>query len=185
MRKYGETGLRLYKLSRGIDNRPVQSVGETKSVSSERTLSRDLADYPSLETQLWKSCEAVSSDLKNKELAGCTITLKLKTSMHRIVTRSRTLDGPTQLADTIFEVGQSLLTPLIDNTPYRLIGIGVSHFRPLKEADQPDLIEPKRTKRANAEKAMDLLKGKFGTAAISKGRSLQSAISTDKESSKK
>ena len=66
----------------------------------------------------------------------------------------------------------------MDGTPYRLIGIGVSHFRPLEEADQPDLVEPKRVKKAKAERAMDALKGKFGKAAISKGRSFKGAKSS-------
>ncbi|SDE33862.1 DNA polymerase IV [Kordiimonas lacus] len=171
IRRYGETGQRLYRLSRGIDTRRVSPESETKSVSSERTLDKDLADYDALEEKLWGLCENVSADLKRKELAGVTITLKLKTSMHRIITRSRTISGATQLAGTIFEIGQQLLRPLADGSPYRLIGIGVSHFRPLTEADQPDLIEPARTKRQTAEKAMDALRGKFGTAAIVKGRS--------------
>ncbi|NVJ98421.1 MAG: DNA polymerase IV [Alphaproteobacteria bacterium] len=185
IRRYGETGQRLYRLSRGIDTRRVSTSSETKSVSSERTLDKDLADYASLEERLWGLCEAVSFDLKRKELAGITITLKLKTSMHRIITRSRTVDGATQLAGTLFEVGQQLLKPLCDGTPYRLIGIGVSHFRPLTEADQPDLIEPQRTKRQAAEKAMDALRGKFGTAAIVKGRSGISAKASQPASDKK
>lgn len=175
-RRYGEIGLRLFRLSRGIDTRQVKPNNITKSVSSERTLHHDLADYGTLENKLWDLSENVSDDLKRKQLAGITITLKLKTSMHRIITRSRTLDTPTQLAVTIFEVGQALLKPVIDGTPYRLIGIGVSQFRPITEADQPDLIEPKRTRTANAEKAMDNLKGRFGKATIQKGRSLEHAL---------
>ena len=170
MRRYGETGLRLYRLARGIDKRKVDPKSDTKSVSAERTLERDLADFPPLEAKLWTLCETVASDLKRKGLAGLTVTLKLKTSMHRTITRSRTLDAPTQLAETLFENGASLLKPLADGTPYRLIGVGVSHFRPLAEADQPDLIEPGRTKRAKAERAMDSLKGKFGIKTIGKGR---------------
>ena len=179
MKRYGEIGQRLYRLSRGIDSRKVSTSSGAKSVSGERTLSKDLSDYASLENHLWKISETVSGDLKRKDLAGSTITLKLKTQNHKIVTRSRTLDAPTQLAGIIFEVGQSLLKPLINGTPYRLIGIGVSHFRPLKEADQPDLVEPIRTKRANAERAMDALKEKFGKTTIGKGRSFDSAKAAD------
>lgn len=175
IRRYGEIGQRLYRLSRGIDTRQVNSRSKAKSVSSERTLAKDLADYASLEDKLWSLSESVAKDLKRKELAGLTITLKLKTSMHRIITRSRTLDAPTQLAGNLFEVGCDLLRPLIDGTPYRLIGIGVSHFRPLTEADQPDLIEPRRTKRAKAEKAMDALKSRFGGDSIRKGRGLKAS----------
>ncbi len=178
IRRYGETGQRLYRLSRGIDKRTVTPGSGAKSVSSERTLAKDLADYAALETLLWGLCETVSADLKRKELAGSTITVKLKTSMHRIITRSRTVDTPTQLAENMFEVGKALLEPLTDGTPYRLIGIGMSQFRPLHEADQPDLLEPKRAKKANAERAMDALKCKFGKTAISKGRNFKSAESS-------
>lgn len=175
VRRYGETGLRLYRLARGIDSRKVSPEQTVKSVSSERTLDRDLVTYDELEAKLWRLSENVSTDLKGKSLAGLTVTLKLKTSMHRTITRSRTLDAPTQLAGPIFEVGQQLLRPLADGTPYRLIGIGMSHFRPLTEADQPDLIEPTRTKRNKAEQAMDSLKGRFGNSAIMKGRSIEGA----------
>ncbi len=173
IRRYGDIGQRLYRLSRGMDTRTVKQSEGAKSVSSERTLAKDLADYGPLEDKLWSISETVAGDLKRKKLAGLTITLKLKTSMHRIVTRSRTLDAPTQLAGTLFEVGSDLLKPLIDGTPYRLIGIGVGHFRPLSEADQPDLIEPARTKRADVEKAMDSLKSRFGGSTVQKGRTLK------------
>ncbi len=172
MRKYGETGQRLYRLSRGIDTRSVTTSSKAKSVSSERTLARDLADFTALENKLWSISDTVAADLKRKQLAGLTVTLKLKTSMHRIITRSRTLDAPTQLAEIIFETSRDMLRPLSDGTPYRLIGVGLSHFRPLVEADQPDLVEPKRTKRANVERAMDRLKDRFGKTTIKKGRSL-------------
>ncbi|WP_420429056.1 DNA polymerase IV [Kordiimonas sp.] len=185
MRRYGETGLKLYRLARGVDPRKVNISQPVKSVSSERTLDRDLVTFESLEEKLWRLSDNVSTDLKRKELAGLTITLKLKTSMHRIITRSRTLDAPTQLATNIFEVGQQLLKPLADGTPYRLIGIGVSHFRPLTEADQPDLIEPARTKKRVAEKAMDALKGRFGSSAIMKGRSIDAAKTAPNDTNKR
>ncbi len=175
IRRYGEIGQRLFRLSRGIDTRHVSPNSKAKSVSSERTLNKDLADLPSLEDRLWSLSETVAADLKRKEMAGLTVTLKLKTSMHRIITRSRTLDSPTQLAETLFEVGSDLLKPLVDGTPYRLIGIGVSHFRPVTEADQPDLVEPTRTKRAQVERAMDSLRGRFGGSTIKKGRSMRPA----------
>lgn len=173
MRRYGEIGQRLFRLSRGIDTRSVTTSSKAKSVSSERTLARDLADFKALEDKLWTISETVAGDLKRKHLAGLTVTLKLKTSMHRIITRSRTLDAPTQLAEIIFETSRDMLEPLTDGTPYRLIGVGLSHFRPLTEADQPDLVEPKRTKRANVERAMDSLKSRFGKSTIKKGRSMK------------
>lgn len=184
IRRYGETGQRLFRLARGIDTRSVNTSAGAKSVSSERTLAKDLADYMALEDKLWSISETVADDLKRKSLAGVTITLKLKTSMHRTITRSRTLDAPTQLANTIFEVGCDMLRPLADGSPYRLIGIGVSQFRSLDEADQPDLVEPRRNKRASAEKAMDKLKSRYGQAAIKKGRQFKDSPDTSKKAEK-
>ncbi|MFC3050723.1 DNA polymerase IV [Kordiimonas pumila] len=185
IRRYGETGQRLYKLSRGIDTRKVTAERDTKSISSERTLEKDLASYDELEMKLWRCCEQVAADLKHKNLAGITIHLKLKTSMHRVISRSRTLQEPTQLTMTLFETGKSLLVPLVDGTPYRLIGIGVSQFRDLWLADQPDLLETGRTKKANAERTIDTLKAKFGVTAITTGRSFSPEKSASKQTPKK
>ncbi|WCL55696.1 DNA polymerase IV [Gimibacter soli] len=185
VRRYGDMGSRLYHLARGEDRRRVSADQPVKSVSSEITLDRDLADFEALEDHLWRQAERTSEGLKKKNLAALTITLKLKTSMHRTVTRSRTLDAPTQLAETLFEVGRDMLKPLADGTPYRLIGIGGSQFRPPVEADQPDLIDPGRTKRATTERALDALRAKFGRDAIGKGRTLpakNAANNPDKKS---
>ena len=172
MRRYGVMGRRLYRLSRGQDSRDVGDGPGRRSVSSERTLAHDVADYDELERLLWPQCERVSAALKRRGLAGWTVTLKLKTARHRIRTRSHRLDQPSQLADVLFEVGRSLLAPETDGERYRLIGIGVADLCDAALADQPDLIEPARTRRARAERAMDTLRDRYGRDSIVKGRSL-------------
>ena len=59
MRRYGEEGRRLARLARGIDARKVSADRETKSVSSETTFERDIADFRSLERILWSQAEEV------------------------------------------------------------------------------------------------------------------------------
>ena len=66
MRRYGDEGRRLSRLSRGIDAREVSAERETKSVSSETTFNSDIADFRSLERILWSQTEEVSSRLKSK-----------------------------------------------------------------------------------------------------------------------
>ncbi|WND02471.1 DNA polymerase IV [Temperatibacter marinus] len=171
--KFGETGLRLYRLSRGIDNRIVKKERKTKSVSGETTFRKDIWEYTELETLLWKQCERVSKDLKKKNLAATTVTLKLKTSHHKTLSRSHTLDGATQMATILFEKSRHMLKPLCDGTYYRLIGVGGSNLTSADFADQPDLIEPKRNKLTDAEKAIDQLRDRFGDKMISKGRSFK------------
>lgn len=174
MKRYGEMGSKLYNLSRAIDKRKVSPHSETKSISAERTLERDEWQYDKLEKRLWPLCEEVSDGLKKDGFATSTITLKLKDGTHRNITRSHTIDNPTQLATILFEQGQHLLRKETkNNVPYRLIGIGASNLISPEQADRPDLIEPERNRRATAEKAMDRLRGRYGKDSIIKGRTLK------------
>jgi DNA polymerase IV len=169
MRRFGTEGLRLSRLSRGIDSRSVNPDRETKSVSTETTLERDLADFRALERILWELCEKVSARLKAKELAGATVTLKLKSSDFRLRTRARSLGAPTQLAAKIFAAGRELLTRETGGTKFRLIGIGVSALAEAADADPADLIDDRGRRAAAAEHAVDRLREKFGRAAVIRG----------------
>jgi DNA polymerase-4 len=169
MRRFGTEGLRLARLSRGIDSRSVNPDRETKSVSTETTLERDLADFRALERILWELCDKVSARLKAKELAGATVTLKLKSSDFRLRTRARSLGAPTQLAAKIFAAGRELLTRETSGTKFRLIGIGVSALAEAADADPADLIDERGRRAAAAEHAVDRLREKFGRAAVIRG----------------
>jgi DNA polymerase-4 len=166
MRRYGEEGRRLARLARGIDTRQVSADRETKSVSSETTFERDIADFRSLEKILWSLAEDVSARLKSKELAGATVTLKLKTADFRIRTRARSLDAPTQLAGRIFAASRGLLEHETDGTHYRLLGVGVSALAPADEADPADLVDGRS---ALAEHAVDNVRARFGDGAVVRG----------------
>jgi DNA polymerase IV len=169
MRKLGTEGLRLSRLARGIDARSVHSDRETKSVSAETTFERDIATLRSLERVLWVLSEKVSTRLKAKEIAGVTVTLKLKTADFRLRTRAHSLPAPTQLADKIFRAGRDLLARETDGTKYRLIGIGVSALTDADDADPADLVDQHGQRAAAAEHAIDQLRAKFGRAAVVKG----------------
>ncbi len=165
-RRYGAEGARLARLARGLDDRPVQAEREAKSISAETTFDRDISELRQLELRLWRLSEKVSARLKAGELAGATVTLKLKTAGFRIRTRAQSLGHPTQLAAKIFACGRELLAREADGTRYRLIGIGVSALSPAADGDVADLID-RRT--AEAEQAIDRLRAKFGDDAVVKG----------------
>jgi DNA polymerase-4 len=169
MRRYGAEGQRLARLCRGIDDRDVDPVRERKSVSAENTFERDIASFRPLEKRLWAAAEEVSDRLKEKKLAGSTVTLKLKTADFRILTRARSLESPTQLAGKIFAASRDLLAREINGTRYRLLGVGVSALADAEDADPADLIDTGATRRAAAERAIDHVRGKFGHEAMVKG----------------
>lgn len=171
MRRYGAEGARLFRLAHGLDDRPVRSDRDAKTVSAETTFDTDVAGFRPLEVRLWRLAERVSARLKDKELAGTTITLKLKTADFRIRTRAYSLERPTQLAARIFAVGRDLLGRETGGTKFRLIGIGVSSLCAADDADLADLIDDRT---ADAEHAIDRLRARFGEEAVFKGRILDS-----------
>ena len=121
-RRYGEEGRRLARLARGINSRKVDPERETKSVSSETTFDEDISQFQRLERILWGETETVSARLKQKDLAGATVTLKLKTADFKIRTRALSFGARTQLALKIFAAARELLLREIDGTKFRLLG---------------------------------------------------------------
>ncbi len=169
MRRYGAMGLRLARLSRGIDDRRVTPDSEVKSISAETTFDIDIRDARTLEKKLFQLSEKVSARAKAQGFAGSTVTLKLKTADFRIRTRSRGLPSPTVLAARIFETGRDMLMKEADGTAYRLIGIGLSDLADLDKADPADLVDTSIARTVKVEGAVDALRARFGKAAVVKG----------------
>jgi DNA polymerase-4 len=166
MRRYGEEGRRLFRLARGLDAREVSADRETKSMSSETTFERDIANFRALELILWNLTEEVSARLKSKDLAGATVTLKLKTADFKIRTRARSLESPTQLAQRIFAAARGLLEREANGTKFRLLGVGVSAIDTADQADPADLVDGRA---ALAEHAVDSVRARFGDDAVVRG----------------
>jgi DNA polymerase-4 len=169
----GKDGPRLKNLANGIDPRRVTPDRETKSVSSETTLDVDLASFEELEPVLWRLCEKTSKRLKHQQLAGRTITLKLKTADFHSITRATRLPEPTQLAARLFSAGRELLRRECNGARYRLIGIGASDLAVPEEADHGDLADVATPRLKAMEGALDALRARYGDAAIGKGLSLR------------
>ena len=172
--RFGSMGDRLWHLARGEDNRRVSPHEPIKSISHETTFDIDISDRDQLEGHLWRLAEKVSDRAKARDLAGRTATLKLRRQDFSLLTRRHTLREPTQMADTLWRAGQTLLAQVADPGPFRLIGIGLSDLAPASAADRTaDLLDPGAAARATAERAADRIRAKFGPDAIVKGRSLR------------
>jgi DNA polymerase-4 len=166
MRQFPTEGRRLWRLARGLDDRRVVADRGAKTISSETTFETDVSDFAALEKLLWRLSDKVSARLKNGELAGSTITLKLKTADFRQRTRSQSIHAPTQLAAKIFAVAREMLAREIDGTAFRLMGTGVSALKPGSQADDTDMLD---RRAAHAERAIDNLRRKFGQTAVIRG----------------
>ncbi|GGD05296.1 DNA polymerase IV 1 [Aquisalinus flavus] len=176
VKRYGEHGLRLARLSLGEDSRPVNPERETKSVSAETTFNEDLRDYAALEDILWRLCEKVSRRMKEKGFAGRVVTLKLKTAQFRTLTRRSTLEHHTNLARELFNAGKSLLREEIpggqSRDSYRLIGIGFSDLVAAEQARQSFFFMEDHIRLEAQESAIDRLRARFGDDIIGSARGL-------------
>ncbi|ATX64960.1 DNA polymerase IV [Roseinatronobacter bogoriensis] len=172
--RFGAMGARLWHLARGQDTRRVAPDREVKSISKETTFDTDLHDEVALDGHLWRLADQVSVRAKAKGLAGRVVTLKLKRADHRILTRRHSLHDPTTLADVIYRTARPLLAQAMSAAPFRLIGVGISELSTDQGAGfSADLLDPDAARRAEAERAMDRLRARFGPGSVVKGRSLR------------
>jgi DNA polymerase-4 len=172
--RFGGMGERLWHLARGEDARRVSAHTPIKSLSNETTFFEDTSDPDILDGHIWRLSEQVSARAKARDLAGQVVTLKLKRANHRILSRQLGLHQPTQLADTIYRTARGLFDQIGSEGPYRLLGVGISDLVSAKDADREgDLLDPNAGRRAEAERAADKIRAKFGKDAIVKGRSLR------------
>ncbi|MBA4223130.1 MAG: DNA polymerase IV [Methylobacterium sp.] len=126
---FGKSGGWYYRISRGIDERPVQPDRERKSVGAEDTFAADifdlgaaLAEITLLVGKVWRHCEV-------KELRGRTVTLKVKYADFQQITRSRTVGLPPGSASEVESIASNLLEPLFPTKKgIRLIGVTLSSF---------------------------------------------------------
>jgi len=176
--RYGAIGRRLYRFSRGEDDRKVDPEGEIKSISAETTFETDLARTEALAVELWPLCEKVSWRLKRSGLAGRSVHLKLKTADFHLLTRSRKLPAPTQLAEVLYRTALPLLEAEAKGPRYRLIGVGAADLGSADEEPEPDLLDLEARRQAKVERVMDELRGRLGRDAIRKGRSLLGEVSS-------
>ncbi len=160
-------GARLFALSQGLDERPVNPHQGRKSLSKESTFNEDVADRDVIERTLLRLCVGVASALRRKEMAGRTVTLKLRWESFETLTRQTTLLDPVDTTDVLWPVALELFRGADQPAQrVRLIGIGVSGFDE-RGANQLSLFEadgPRVDQRVAS--ALDRVTERFGNKAV-------------------
>lgn len=125
--RFGRHGRGLYEYARGIDERPVRTHRERKSLGHERTYSRDLQGLAEMDEQIEWLAQKVAHGLEKRELLARTITVKVRYGDFTTLTRSRTLTDPPMTAEHIAEVGRALLRQTdAGGRAVRLLGVTAS-----------------------------------------------------------
>lgn len=171
VRLFGENGRDLSRHARGIDNRPIVTERETKSVSQETTFAVDVVNERTLEKTLRGQAAEVARQLRREHLAGRTIKLKIRWPDFTTLTRQTTLPSPTDLEDEIAATALRLMRQVRKpHQPVRLIGVGVSGLGP--PVRQLGLWEKDNEKLRRVQAAVDALQEKYGSDVIHRGEEL-------------
>jgi DNA polymerase-4 len=121
---FGRHGVDMARRAQGIDERPVVTEHEPKSVSQERTFARDLQDAAALKRQLWQLSQSVGRRLKRAELAAGTVAVKLRYADFTTLTRQMRLAVPTDDERMIYRAALILLRRAWQrDRPVRLLGV--------------------------------------------------------------
>jgi DNA polymerase-4 len=129
VKHFGKAGRFYYLVVRGIDNREVQPHRETKSLAAEDTFPYDLTTIEEMEAELDKIAKTVCNRLQNYQLKGRTITLKIKYSDFKQITRNQSFPTAVNDLETIAAIAKKLLAATEpEDKKVRLLGISLSNF---------------------------------------------------------
>lgn len=134
VRHFGKAGRFYFRIVRGVDERQVQPHRAAKSLAAEDTFPYDLSNLAEMEAQLDRLAEVVHGRLTKNNLQGRTLTLKIKYSDFKQITRNRSYPEPLTALETIRTIARELLTATFEKGQrVRLLGISLSNFDSAKE----------------------------------------------------
>lgn len=129
IRNFGKAGKFYYDIARGIDGRPVEPESERKSTGTEITYEKDLTTNFEIIAELYKVEKELMRRLEHEGTTGRTVTVKVKFSDFRQITRSKTLQKYIRDFDTLHSVVTSIRKSLtLEGEKIRLLGVSVSNL---------------------------------------------------------
>jgi len=172
--RFGKWGLRLWRLSQGMDGRAVEPRREEKSIGHEHTFGEDQDDEEILEKTLLSLAEKVARRLRKHGVAGRTLTLKFRTESFRTLTRSVTGSEYLDQGLLIYQVARALMGKIDrEGEKVRLLGISLSGLLPREQVPRTlfDAEEPQRGEQI--DRAVDELGRRFGRDAVKRARLME------------
>ncbi len=172
VKQFGKWGYEMSQHARGIDDRPVEVVHEAKSISQEVTFDRDIADRERLEDTLRELSSQVAYRLRQNNLTGATVRIKLRWPDFSTHTRQFTLPQPTDQDGIIFSTACQLFHSLWQpGKAVRLLGVGTSGLA--DKVYQMTLWDGVNEKERRLLAALDALRQRYGEEAVQRGRTVK------------
>jgi DNA polymerase-4 len=158
----------LLLLAQGIDDRPVESHREAKGMSAEQTFPKDISDKNALLEVLFSQVEEVAARLRNEKLQCKTITLKLRYGNFKTITRSHTLNEPTNVSKVLWQQAGKIFEQWHSQSgdALRLLGFGVCGLSPQESGQKSLFGEPADNKLKRVDEVFDKIKKKYGDNSL-------------------
>jgi DNA polymerase IV len=172
-RRFGKNGGALAARARGIDADPVADRAAAKSIGHEHTFDVDTSDPEVIERTLLAMSEGVSGRLRASGVRASTITVKIRDSAFRTITRRRTLPDPTDLTEPIWRTALELARPEVRGMRVRLLGVTASN---LGVRDQLSLFGTEEARRHRLVEAEDAIRRRYGVRTITRARLLRTGL---------
>lgn len=129
IRNFGKAGKFYFDIVRGIDDRPVETNSERKSIGTELTYEKDLTTRFEIIAELYKVERELMERLEHSGTTGRTVTVKVKFSDFRQITRSRTLQNYIRNFETLHnEVSEIRKSLNLEGNKIRLLGVSISNL---------------------------------------------------------
>ncbi|MAT43379.1 MAG: DNA polymerase IV [Anaerolineaceae bacterium] len=175
--RFGKHGVDLFKHANGLDERPVVTSHERKSLSQEVTFTKDIESEVILRKTMLRLCEKLGSHLRHEGLSAYTIKVKYRYKDFSTYTRQITLPEPTNHDMVLLDTGWNLFLKYWNKiNAIRLIGIGVSNFS--SHYQQLSLWDSFDKKEMQLFKIIDSLKDKYGKDIIIRASDLSDKLSS-------
>ncbi len=161
---------KLRALAAGEEIRGLAVDSVEKSIGSERTFDSDLTDPAELRLQLRREVEVVSRRLRRAELLAQGVSVKVRFADFRTVERSYTFGSPSDSSGVVFDAAQRLLAAMAKpGVSVRLVGVRVTKLIATESAGHQLTLDQPTESLSAAEKAMDEVIDRFGSAAVARG----------------
>jgi len=164
------SGSSLYELAWGRDYRDVEIEHIEKSISSSETFDQDLDSREEILKEFLRLTERSVERMREKGFAAGTISIKVRFTDFKTISRSKTVDLPITGTQEIFEVVKNLYLALnLEDVLIRLVGVSLDSLVEDEEINQ--MVLGQRTSGwQQADKAVDRIKNKFGSASLRPAR---------------
>ena len=173
----GSLGAHLEALAIGADPRPVARRVVAHSISSGRTLERDVLSASDIREHLRNSADRLGHPLRGKGLRAGGVRVKLKITAFKLLTRQYQLAEATDLGEQLYKAALPLAYALASRGPFRLVGIAVydlqhatRHAEPRPQLDLFSDSAQKTARQRQLEQTMDAVASRLGAGSMKRAR---------------